>query len=212
MSNLQNLRILTRTTYTKIDPNAKVRSDTTLNHYINEAQNQIIRDMNFDIPECESSTTITTTWGTTEYNKPTDFQRIVGFFQDGYKLTNTTKQQFLLNRSSNTKPSSYYIYGSKIWFYPTPDNTYTFDLLYKRKLPTITETIDCELPSDYDNAISLYSCYLMMISVEKQAKANMAIMEYNNEISKLYNQYVNNDDNISFSLQRSNDRTREDAL
>ncbi len=212
MSDLIDLRVRTRNTYIKIDPNSKVWDVTTLDFFINEWYKKIQKDMWFDIPECQASTTITTASWVTEYSKPTDFQKLTWIYQDWYWLTRTTKQDFLINRATQSKPSSYYIYGSKIWLYPTPDSTYTIDLLYNKYLPKLTNTQWTLLPDDYDEAIALYASYLAMMSVEKQAKATMCLAQYNSEINWLLWQYLNDDDNISFSIQRTNDRVRDDAL
>lgn len=212
MSTLIELRTLTRTAYSKIDPNAKVWDNNTVDHYINEAYRKIQRDVWFDIPECQDSIDISTVSGVSEYNKPSDLQKIIRFFQDWYELTRITKEYFLKSRASESKPCSYYMYGNKIWFYPTPDNAYSITLLYNRKLPKITVDMDSELPDEYDDAIASYACYLMMISVEKQAKANMALSLYIERINEIYWQNINDDDWISFGIQRNVERVRDDSL
>jgi len=212
MSTLVELRTLTRNAYSKIDPNAKVWDANTLDHYINEAYRKIQRDVWFDIPECQDSVDLVTVSGTTEYDRPSDFQKVMGFFQDWYELTRITKEYFLRSRSTESKPCSYYMYGGKIGFYPTPDNTYTITMTYNKTLPKLTDTVDSELPEDYDDAIASYACYLMMISVEKQAKANMALSLYMERINELYWQYINDDYWISFGIQRNVDRVRDDSL
>ena len=212
MSTLIELRTLTRTAYSKIDPNAKVWDTNTLDHYINEAYRKIQRDVWFDIPECQESIDISTTSWVTEYTKPTDLQKVMGFFQDWYELTRITKEYFIRSRSTESKPCSYYMYWGKIWFYPTPDNNYSITLIYNKSLPKITDTVDSELPIEYDDAIASYACYLMMISVEKQAKANMALSLYMERINELYWQYINDDYWISFGTQRNVDRVRDDSL
>lgn len=212
MSTLIELRTLTRTVYSKIDPNAKVWDPNTLDHYINEAYRKIQRDVWFDIPECQESIDISTTSWVTEYTKPTDLQKVMGFFQDWYELTRITKEYFIRSRSTESKPCSYYMYWGKIWFYPTPDNNYSITLIYNKSLPKITDTVDSELPIEYDDAIASYACYLMMISVEKQARANMALSLYMERINELYWQYINDDYWISFGTQRNVDRVRDDSL
>lgn len=211
-SSLIELRVLVRTTYSKIDPNAKVWDNNTLDHYINEAYRKIQRDVWYDIPECQSSIDITTTSGTSEYARPSDLQKVMGFFQDWYELTRVTKEYFARSRASDSKPSSYYLYGGKIWFYPTPDSTYTINLIYNRTLPTITDTIWSSLPVEYNDAIASYACYLMMISVEKIAKANMTLWLYTERMNELFWQYINDDYWISFWLQRDTERARQDSI
>jgi hypothetical protein len=49
MSDLIDLRVRTRNEYQKIDPNAKVWDNTTLDFYINEGYKKVQRDMNFEV-------------------------------------------------------------------------------------------------------------------------------------------------------------------
>ena len=211
MSDITNLRSRTRTTYVKIDPNAKVRDDNTLDFFINEWYKKIQRDMNFEIPECQWETTLATQGWVNEYDKPADFQKLVGLFQDWLMLGTTTKQKFLINRASQSKPSHYYLYGSKIWLYPTPDNSYSITFLYNKFLPTLTNSQPSILSDDYDEAIALYACYLMMLSVEKQAKAGMVLAQYKECTNGLFGQNLNDDDWARFSIERSSWVTPDDV-
>ena len=56
-------------------------------------------------------------------------------------------------------------------------------MIYRKKLPKITDAQDSILPKDYDEAICLYASYLAMLSVEKQAKANMLMIQFNDCIN-----------------------------
>lgn len=212
VTTLLDLRLLTRSTYLKIDPNAKVWSDDTLDVFINQAYHKIQSDMSFEWPEYETSTTITTVAGTEMYSKPSDFVRIIGLYDDTYNLTKTTKQQTMINRATQSKPSSYYLYGSNIGFYPLPDNAYSIDLLYYRQLPLLTSSQGSGLPYEYNQVIALYATYLMLISVEKQNKAVACLAEYTNIMNWLFAKDMYDDDNIAFVQQRSTDRVRDDAL
>ena len=60
MSTLAILQTNTRNTYLKIDPNGKVWSDDVLDYYINRGYERVQQDFGYDIPECETSTTIST--------------------------------------------------------------------------------------------------------------------------------------------------------
>lgn len=212
MSTLADLQTNTRTTYLKIDPNAKVWDNTVLEYYINRWYERVQQDFGYDIPECEDSITITTVWWTQEYSKPTDFVRIVGLFQDWYTLTRTTKQQVLINQASETKPSSYYVYGNNIGLYPTPDNVYSIDMLYKRKLPTITLSVDSELNPGMEDLMILWACYLMFLSVEKSDKASMCLQQYTIAKDALFAQELYDDEQLVFGIQYNTDRVRDDAL
>jgi hypothetical protein len=212
MSTLAILQTNTRNTYLKIDPNGKVWSDDVVDYYINRWYERVQQDFGYDIPECETSTTISTVWWTTEYNKPTDFVRVVGLFQDSYTLSRITKQQFLTNRASQTKPSSFYIYGDKIGLYPTPDWVYSLDLLYKKKLPEITDLVDSELNVSMEDLMILWACYLMFLSVEKNDKATMCLNQYTQAKDALFAQELYDDEQLVFGTQYNNTRVRDDAL
>lgn len=75
-------------------------------------------------------------------------------------------------------------------------------MVYKKKLPKLTSAVDSELDEDYDEAISLYACYLMCLSVEKANKAATVKAQYDSTISDLFGMGINNDETITFNLSR----------
>lgn len=212
MSSLWDLRVSTRSTYLKIDPNAKVWSNDVLDRYINTSYEQVQKDFQHSMPECETSTTIVTVGGQEVYARPADYVRMIGLYDDTYNLTKTSKQQTMINRATQSKPSSYYLYGNNIGFYPVPDNAYSISFLYNRKLPKLTAIQDSALPEQYDDLINLYACYLMCISVEKQQKAVSCLSQYVLAKDSLFGAVMYDDDNIVFGQQRNTDRVRDDAL
>ena len=212
MSSLSIIRTNVRTTYLKIDPNAKVWDNNTLDYFVNRWYTKVQNDFKFDIPECQTSTTVTTISGVTEYDKPSDLVRITGFFDNTYSLRKITKQDTLTNRSTQSKPSNYYVYWDKIGLYPMPDSTYTLDLLYNKKLPKLTSTEDSVLDDDMEDLVVLWACYLLFISVEKNDKASMCLNQYNSAKDSMIGEKLYDDDNISFPVGRSMDRVRDDTL
>lgn len=212
MSSLATIRSNIRTTYLKIDPNAKVWSDGTVDYFSNIAYWQVQSDFWYSIPECEASTTITTIAATQEYDKPSDFARVSGLFQDNFKLTPTSKQNTMINAAQQSKPASYYLYWSKIGLYPTPDTTYTISMLYCRVLPSLSESQDSELPTDMEDLVVLWACYLMFLSVEKEAKARLILNQYMSAKDSLFWKYMYDDDSMTYSIPRNNIRPRQDAL
>lgn len=212
MSSLSDIRTNTRTTYLKIDPNAKVWDNNTLDYFINRWYTKVQNDFKFDIPECQTSTILTTTNGVVEYDTPADLVRITGFFDWTYSLSRITKQDTLNNRSTQTKPRSYYTYNNKIWLFPTPDSTYTLDLLYNKKLPKLTSTEDSVIDEDMEDLVVLHACYLLFISVEKNDKATMCANQYNSARDSMIWEKLYNDDNISYPIGRSTERVRDDSL
>jgi len=76
-------------------------------------------------------------------------------------------------------------------------------MLYNKKLPELTNTHDSMLSVEYDDLVVLWACYLMFISVEKQAKATMCLGQYSVNKDSIFTQVMNDDDSITFSTQRS---------
>lgn len=212
MATLSEIRTNVRTTYLKIDPNAKVWDDNTLDYFVNRWYSKVQSDFQYSIPECQTGTTVTTISGVVEYDKPSDLITVTGFFDWTYNLRRITKQATLANRSTQTKPSNYYVYGSKIWLYPTPDSTYTLDLLYNKKLPKLTSTEDSVLGDDMNDLVVLYACYLLFISVEKNEKAQSCLNQYLLAKDSAFGSIMYDDDSISYPVGRSMWRMRDDTL
>lgn len=212
MSSLTNIRTNIRTTYLKIDPNAKVWDNNTVDYFANRGYEKVQEDFQHSIPECEWSTTISTVAGTQEYAKPSDFVRIAGIFYNWTKLIPTTKEGAIMNTASQTIPNGYYLYGSNIGLYPTPDSTYTLQLLYKKSLPELTDTVDSVMGKDLEDLLVLYACYLMFISVEKQTKATMCLSQYETKKNWLFLKYMYDDENMTFSIYRPTNWYRDDMI
>lgn len=138
--------------------------------------------------------------------------RLTGLLYDSYNLSKITKQHFLMNRATESLPSSYYMYGDKIGLYPTPDAVYSLDLLYAKKLPKLTSVVDSELGEDMEDLVVLWACYLMFLSVEKQTKAGLMLTQYTIAKDALFGEKMYDDDNIRFGIERRVDRVRDDAL
>jgi hypothetical protein len=213
MSSLVNLRTRTRTTYMKIDPNAKVRDNPTLDFFINEAYNKVQRKGNYQRKECEQFATLDID-GSTMYDMPDDFVRVEddGMLVSTMTIGKTTRNQVLRLKSNTGTPTAYYIYDGKIGFYPVADAGLDIQMIYRKKLPKITDAQDSILPEDYDEAICLYASYLAMLSVEKQAKANMLMLQFNDCINGLFGMDMYDDESLTFSSQRGDNWYRDNVL
>ena len=77
--------------------------------------------------------------------------------------------------------------------YPIPNGAVTIDFQYFKKLPKITESVDSELPEDFDDAIATYAAYLAFLSVNKQDKANALLANYQLDLDTLLNTYIYDD-------------------
>jgi hypothetical protein len=178
MQTLSELETSVRSSYLKIDPTAKIWSNSSLDYFLQTAYSKVQQDVQYAIPECEGSTTISTVNGTREYALPSDFARINGLFYNTKPLGKTQKNQIYLYNSSNSIPSQYYKYGSFIGLCPIPDAVYSIDMLYYKKLPVLSSSQASLMGSELEDCVVLYTCYLMFLSVEKQAKANMCLAQY----------------------------------
>lgn len=190
-----------RQQYTKIDPNGKIWWDDSLDFYVNEAYKRVQRDGNYQRKDCEQLSTLATD-GSTMYDLPDDFVRIEALKVNGQDITRKDRSDILGLSIQTATPNIYYIHGREIWYYPTPTGSDLIQLIYRKSLPKITSTVDSMLPVDFDEAISLYSAYLMLLSVEKVAKANLMLSQYTSTINGLFGMDIYDDETQGFSLCR----------
>lgn len=202
MSTIDELRARSRQQYTKIDPNGKIRDNNILDFFVNEGYSKVQSDGNYDFQECEDTYTFTISWAG-EYNLPTGFVRLTDIKANWVVLQDISKQDTIGRDALSATPNYYYLFKKQIGFYPYPTGSDTVYMVYKKKLPKLTATQDSELDEDYDEAISLYACYLMCLSVEKVQKAQIVLAQYKSKIADLFGMWINNDETITFGLQRT---------
>lgn len=199
MTTLANLRIKCRTSYLKIDPNAKVRDDNILDYFLNEWKRQIQSDLLYDLPENQATQDYVLIPWTKEYDLPDRFIKVIWVLNNWKELKLSNKQSCLWEWQGI--PSDYYLYWWKIGFYPTPSTWATITLLYSQELNEMSTPIGTELPVDYDDAIVLWATYLMLLSVEKTEKANLVRNQYQNKKDMLFQRYFDDED-LSFNVAR----------
>ena len=199
MTTLANLRIKCRTSYLKIDPNAKVWDDNILDYFLNEWKRQIQSDLLYDLPENQATQDYVLTPWVKEYDLPDRFIKVIWVLNNWKELRPSDKKNCMWEWQGI--PSDYYLYWKKIGFYPTPSGWTTITLLYSQELNEMSTPIGTELPVDYDDAIVLWATYLMLMSVEKIDKANMVRNQYNNKKDMLFQRYYNDED-LSFNVVR----------
>lgn len=197
--------------YLKCDPNDKIWSEAQKNSYINKAYLRVQKDGNFNWGENQADvTTITTATGTEFYNLPSDFIRLdlVQLANVNWQLGTTNKKTvMMMGVGANSQPSQYYIYGNQIGFYPRPDNAYTVNLLYRKRLPTMTSSVDCAFVSDFDEAIIKYAAYQIWSTTKNSAKAGQAIEDYKMALDTLKMAYqVQDSQDFRFGYQKFNNR------
>ena len=163
-STLASLRNKLRTEL-KIDPNGNIWNDNTLNLYLNDAYAQIQRDGDYDWREnIGGNSTPAVSAGTAEYTVPTDVARYDVIRFGGNVLEQTTKTKTTIadgETTSSGDPSHYYLEGTVIGLWPTPNSVKTLDIDYRKRLTPMSDDADTiDFNTDYDNAIVNYAAYL----------------------------------------------------
>jgi hypothetical protein len=195
--------------YLKSDPNDKIWGSAVKEAAINTAYFQIQKDGNFRWPQNEATTTQATTGGTAEYALPSDFIRLdmVQFADTLGELFPYSKEMAMRNgTTSQGRPSNYYLFNQKLGFYPTPDTAYTANILYRKKLPTMTVSVDSAFPIDFDPAMVRYAAYVIWSTTKNQAKTAQALQDYQLFLNQLKSAFLFQDANISFGYQRGTSR------
>lgn len=180
MSTQAELISLARANVIKIDPKARMFSDTDLSAFLNEAQEVLQTDMYDDIPEQQDKATWNISTGTQEY--------LMSVVLPWYKKINKIDMdQCNIDDISDTvwEPSRYCIYGTTIYTNTIPSASKTVKIYYSKYLPQITSTVDCVLPREYNFAMVCYASYLALLSVEKTEKARNCYQEYEQAKAKL---------------------------
>jgi hypothetical protein len=196
--------------YMKSDPKDKIWGADVKTSALNSAYFQIQKDGNFNWPQNQDTTTGSTTSGTQEYSLPSDFIRmdLVQFTDISGELQGYTKELTLRNGNTGTgRPSNYYIWSQKLGFYPTPDSGYTYRLMYRKRLPTMTSAVDSAFPADFDDAIVRYAAYILWSTTKVQGKTTQALQDYKLFLDQLKNAYLYQDvKSLSFPYQRGINR------
>ena len=84
--------------------------------------------------------------------------------------------------------------------------------MYNKKLPKITDTVDSVLDEDMEDLMILWTCYLMFLSVEKSAKAQLCLSQYTIAKDAAVWQSLYDDDSITFDINRSTTTSRDNVL
>jgi len=190
--------------YMKSDPNDRIWGLTVKEGALNDGYFQIQKDGNFRWAENEATASITTSSGVTEYALPTDFVKLDMVQNAGTlgELSPTNKRNTMRSGAGQGQPSSYYLFGGKIGFYPTPDGGITTNILYRKKLPVMTSTVGSALTSDFDSAIVRWASYILWSTTKNSQKTVQALEDYKIFLQTLKNAHLFQDANIGFGYQR----------
>ena len=215
MTTLVNLRALARD-YIKIDPNGKLFNDSNLDSLLNRAYFQVQKDWGHRWREQSETATLTTTAGTRTVALPSDFIKLEMASRWGLKFARTDKVTVRRTNPNDAQwqPNYYYIDGSNLALDPVPDATYSVVLDYFKRLPTITASVDSDLPADFDDAICLYATYLAFKSINKQDMAQVNLVDYLGNIQTLVSSYLYDDMDLQMTYQKSSNTgyVRSDVL
>jgi len=211
MSTLQDLTSKFRD-YIKSDPNDKIWSTSQKTNAINVGYFQVQKDGGFRWPENEAVATFSTAGGTQEYSLTASipgFIRLdlVQFVDTAGDITPYTKQAAMRLMSGRARPSSYYLFSGKIGFYPTPDTAYQIQVLYRKRLTTMTAAVDSAFSEDYDDAIVMYAAYKIWGTTKNSGKTSQALQDYNMAVGRLKMAYLYQDTaSLSFPFQSATTR------
>ena len=180
MSSLPTLISKARANIIKIDPQARVFSDTELSVFLNEAQNKLATDFADELPEQQKKVDRSINAGQQEYLLNTVFPN--------YKKINYISMQEcdIAEVSDNVGDASEYcIYGTTIYTNTIPSTSKIVKAFYASYLPEITMSIDCVLSTVNDLALAYYTSYLALLSVEKNEKAMGCLQTYQQTVARL---------------------------
>jgi len=192
----------------RIDPNGKIWSDLILDTYIKQAIFQIQKDWNFEWRENQwGNNTFSLVPWTQEYDLPSDFIRTDLVRYNGQVLQKTTQKQLkqLYTSFTSGTPFQYYILGSKIWFDVLPNDAWTIDFDYFKRLNAPLEDTNLSpFPEDFNISIIKYASYLAWSSPRgNEQTAITKKNEYDVLINWLTNAYIFYDTNdLNFSISR----------
>lgn len=205
MTSRADLRALLQTE-TRIDPNAKIFTNTQNNTALQSAYLQVQKDWNFSWREnAASDSSITIVGWTQEYSLPSDFIRLELVTFD---TQNLFQRDFIeLKREIKTftqwTPNEYFIRGTNIWLNPIPGIVKTLELFYRKRLPSLSDSQDSILPSDFDQAIITYAAYFLWKTTSNRQKETDKLQEYKLLIETLRTSYLEQDNaDMNFRNQR----------
>lgn len=181
----------------KIDPNARIWNDTTLNDNIQQALYQIQQDGNFDWPFNDGSYSTSTVIGTSTYALPSTFSRIeLGTVKyNGGVLTPVDYRWLVSTNSSlavNGTPTYYYLRGNNIGLFPRPSAVQTLEFLHRAKLEAFADdTTDNGIPDEFTEAVAQYAAYLSWSDMEgRNDKAIENLQNYKQVMEGLFDQFL----------------------
>ena len=117
--------------------------------------------LNYVFPELETDTTSDTTDGTAYISKPTDclFVRTLWDSDSDTKLIKIAWHDYLekpgrADTDAEGAPTKWCTHGSNIYLYPTPDDTYTMYIYYRKRVAALSNDADTTaIGAEWDEVI-----------------------------------------------------------
>lgn len=159
------------------DPNYKIRPQTIVDSAINTAYIQVQQDTLGMLPNQETTTTISVVAGTASYNLPSDFLKLYKARYE-WKALELIRYEEIDNTTYTGSPEYYYIRANKIWFYPIPDKALSIELIYTKRLSTLSDSQDSEIPARANRLLVLWASIILLKTVNKVQEAQVYEIEY----------------------------------
>jgi len=193
-STLIQLRSDSRTQM-KIDPNAKMISNPTMNDFVNISMDRVQRDFGFDLRFNKASLADSyTASGTQEYLLPDNFVRFDLIKVNNANLDETDRADILkrVNEFQTGNPREYYLTGDSYGLNPIPNSAYLTKVEYIKKFDLLVADDDIsELPQDFDDLIAKYSAYQAFATIPRyRAEAEEKLTDYQRALSLLRYKYI----------------------
>jgi hypothetical protein len=173
------------------DANASIITDQAMFDWINDAMREIVLANNLLAIKATSATVA----GTSSYNIPADLLSLHHVSYKGEPLEETSvqaAQDTIESMDDAAKyptgiPSMYWMYGTQIFLYPSPNTSGAADLtIYYNRNPVEVAAVGAtpELPARYDNRIIEY-CLAMAAEIdEDDSKYQLKKAEFKQGVSE----------------------------
>jgi hypothetical protein len=183
---LSNLRAYARAEMKNMDPNGKVWDDAAMDRAVNDGYRMVQKMGAYAWPANQATGTVAVVAGTQEHDLPTDFVSLRAVRATSWNLSLGYKEDFFNRSQSQGVPFAYYLEGSKLGLYPIPASGDTLQLLYNKRLATLTSVQDSQFSEAYDTAVAKAAAYSILSGSPRFAReAQNKLAELQTEIATL---------------------------
>ncbi len=183
---LAQLRSYARAEMKNMDPNGKVWDDPAMDRAVNDGYRMVQKMGTYAWPANQATGTVSVVAGTQEHDLPADFVSLRAVRATSWGLSLGYKEDFFNQSQQQGTPYAYYLEGSKIGLYPIPSSGDTLQLLYNKRLATLTSSQDSQFSDAYDTAIAKAAAYAILSGSPRFAReAQNKLAELQTEIATL---------------------------